>query len=274
MVKPSVPPTILDRHNVQVCGHGETTLFLVHGFGCNQAMWRHMVPLLERDYKIVLFDHVGTSSTPIPAWEASGYGSLDSYVSDVVAVIEALDLRDLILVGHSVSAMICGLCAIKIPDRISQLVMIGGSARYINDDNYEGGFERSDIDGLLESIEQNYQYWSESMAPAIMGRPDLPHTGQELTERFCEQQPEVAYAFAKATFLSDNRADLANIVTPTLVLQCSDDIIAPEAVGKFLAENLPNATYRKLEARGHCPNLSAPEETAAAIREYLEFAHV
>ena len=260
---------ILRRHNLHVVGDGSRPLVLVHGYGCNQAMWRHMVPLLREDFRIYLFDHVGTAATGRDGWDPHAYARLERYADDLEAFVATLGLRDVILVGHSVSAMIGGLVAARMPERIAGLVMIGPSPHYLNDGDYRGGFERADIDGLLASIEDNYLGWSEAMAPAIMGRPDEPALGAELTERFCEQDPEVGYVFAKATFLSDNRADLARIGVPALVLQCSDDIIAPEAVGRYVADHLPDAAFVQLAARGHCPNLSAPEETTAAIRTWL-----
>ena len=260
---------MLARHNVNELGSGTQPMLMVHGYGCNQAMWRHMVPHFEQDYRIILFDHLGTANTGLAGWEAKAYASLERYAADVCAVVGALDLRDVVLVGHSVSAMICGLAATQLPGRINSIVMIGPSPHYLNDGDYRGGFERADIDELLTNVESNYQGWSQAMAPAIMGRPDAPEHGEELVVRFCEQDPAVAYTFARATFLSDNRADLARIDVPTLVLQCTDDIIAPEHVGRYVAEHLPNGTFHQLSARGHCPNLSSPRETSEAIQRYL-----
>ena len=272
MSSPDTASAVLERHKVKQLGSGERTLFMVHGFGCNQAMWRFMVPHFEKQYRIVLFDHLGTAETGKQDWNPTEYNSLERYADDVCDVVHALDLQRVTFIGHSVSAIICGLAARKLGDRIEHVVMIGPSAHYLNDGDYRGGFERKDIDELLQTIEINYQGWSEAMAPAIMGRPDAPRYGEELTARFCEQEPEVAYHFAKATFLGDNRGDLATMATPALVLQCSEDIIAPEHVGQYVAEHLPHATFRQLEAKGHCPNLSAPEETAQAIKDYLAAA--
>lgn len=244
-------------------------MLMVHGYGCNQAMWRKMVPHFEKDYRVVLMDHVGTGNAELSGWDPEAYLSLERYATDVRAVIEALDLNDVVLVGHSVSAIICGLVAKTIPDRIASLVMVGPSPYYLNEGDYRGGFEASDIDEMLQSVESNYIGWSQAMAPAIMGREDDNAYGDFLTARFCEQDPGVALVFAKATFTSDHRADLPHITHPTLVLQCSQDIIAPEQVGRYMADHLPNASYRKMEARGHCPNFSAPEETSEAIKKFL-----
>ena len=260
---------ILVRHHVREVGRGSRPLVLVHGYGCNQAMWREMVPHFTDDYRVILMDHIGTAATGLSGWDKRDYQRLDRYADDVAAVVESLDLREAILVGHSVSAMICGLALRRIRDRVSHLVMVAPSPRYLNDADYVGGFERADVDGLLEAIESNYLGWSRAMAPAIMGRPDAPDYGEELTGYFCEQDPEVAHVFARATFLSDNRADLHTFDVPTLVLQCVDDLVAPPEVGAYLARELPNAHLHHLEARGHCPNLSAPAETADAIRGWL-----
>lgn len=265
----STDRSLLDRHSLSTAGTGTQAMVMVHGYGCNQAMWRYMVPQFSDDYRIYLFDHVGTAAVGTTGWDAEAYTELERYADDLAAFITTLDLRDVVLVAHSVSAMISGLVAARMPERIARLVMIGPSPHYLNDGDYRGGFERADIDELLASIEGNYQGWSQAMAPAIMGRPDEPTLGEELTERFCEQDPEVAYTFAKATFLSDNRPDLGSMTVPTLVLQCSDDIIAPSHVGRYVAEHLPDADFVQLAASGHCPNLSAPRETSSAIRNWL-----
>ena len=266
---PAAHAPILRRHNLNIGGSGTRPIVFVHGYGCNQTMWRHMVPLFAEDFRVYLFDHIGTAEAGIDGFDPDAYSRLERYADDLEAFLTALGLVDVVLVGHSVSAMICGLVAARRPERIARLVMIGPSPRYLNDGDYRGGFERSDIDELLATIEGNYQGWSAAMAPAIMGRPDAPAHGEELTERFCEQDPEVAHAFARATFLSDNRDDLASITVPTLVLQCANDIIAPEHVGRYVAQRLPDAQLIQLEASGHCPNLSAPEETTSAIRTWL-----
>ena len=259
----------LRRHAVRDLGGDRQPMLMVHGYGCNQAMWHLMLPYFRDDYRVVLMDHVGTGNAGMEDWSPEAYRSLHRYAADVIGVVEALDLREVILVGHSVSAIICGLVAAAIPKRVARLVMIGPSPYYLNEGDYRGGFEASDIRELIAAVESNYIGWSKAMAPAIMGRPDAPDTGEYLTARFCEQDPEVALAFARATFESDHRPDLPKVPVPTLVLQCSQDIIAGEQVGRFVAEAIPEASYRKLAARGHCPNYSAPEETSAAIAAWL-----
>ena len=262
--------TALQRNNVTVHGppDGRPMMF-AHGFGCDQNMWRFVAPAFEDEYRIVLFDHVGAGHSDATAYDAERYSSLEGYAEDVLEICDELDLRDVVFVGHSVSAMIGVLAAVRRPDRFARLVLVSPSPRYLDDEGYVGGFRPADIDELLESLESNYLGWSSAMAPVIMGNPDRPELGAELTESFCRTDPEIARRFARVTFLSDNRADLASVRVPSLVLQCADDVIAPEHVGRYVHEHLAGSTFVQLRASGHCPNLSAPEETIAAIREFL-----
>jgi sigma-B regulation protein RsbQ len=258
------------RNNVTEHGppDGQPMLF-AHGFGCDQNMWRFVWPRFESDHRVVLFDHVGAGGSDLSAYDADHYSSLQGYADDVLEICRELELDDVILVGHSVSAMIGVLAAAAEPERFARLVLVGPSPRYIDDDGYVGGFSREDIEGLLDSMDSNYLGWSSQMAPVIMGNPDRPELGEELTNSFCRADPEIARSFARVTFLSDNRQDLAKVETPSLVLQCSDDAIAPEEVGRFVEREMPAARLVTLDAVGHCPNLSAPEATAEAIEEFL-----
>jgi sigma-B regulation protein RsbQ len=259
------------RHHVTEHGRPDgRPMVFAHGFGCDQNMWRHVWPAFAGEHRIVLFDHVGMGGSDIAAFDARRYATLQGYADDVLEICRELDLTDVVFVGHSVSSMIGALAAAEEPHRFGRLVMVGPSPRYVDDDGYTGGFSRADIEGLLESLESNYLGWSGAMAPVIMGRPDRPDLGEELTESFCRTDPEIAAHFARVTFLSDNREDLARVTTPSLVLQCADDAIAPHAVGAYVTEHLPDARLVHLEARGHCPNLSAPDETVAAIRDFLD----
>ena len=244
-------------------------MVFAHGFGCDQTMWRHVAPAFADRYRVVTFDYVGAGGSDPVAYDPEKYSRLEGYASDVVEIVRRLDLHDVVFVGHSVSAMIGALAVITEPERFSTLVMVGPSPRYIDDEGYVGGFSRADIDELLESLDSNYLGWSSAMAPVIVGNADRPELGHELTASFCRMHPEIARQFARATFLSDNRADLAGVAVPTLVLQCRDDVIAPASVGEFVATTVPDATLVALEATGHCPNLSAPDETIAAIDDFL-----
>jgi len=262
---------VLRRNNVKTFGTGSRPMLFAHGFGCDQNMWRYVAPAFADDYRIVLFDYVGSGKSDISAYDPNRYSALDGYASDVLDVIHALDLRGVVFVGHSVSAMVGVLAANREPDRFANLIMIGPSPRYMNDaPGYSGGFERSDIEQLLETMDRNYIGWASFLAPAIMKNPDRPELGEELTQSFCSTDPVIARHFAEATFFSDNRSDLANVRVPSLVLQCTDDMIAPTVVGEYVHRQMPGSTLRLMKATGHCPHMSAPEETIALIRDYLE----
>lgn len=261
--------TILKRNNVRIIGNGQQPMLLAHGFGCDQNMWRYITPAFENDYKIILFDYVGSGKSDISAYNKERYASLEGYVQDILDIAAALDLKDAIFVGHSVSSMTGLLAAIREPQYFAKLVLIGPSPCYINKDTYFGGFEKRDIESLLETMEKNYIGWANFLAPNIMANPQRPELGKELTDSFCSTDPVIARQFAEVTFFSDNRNDLGKVKIPSLILQCSEDIIAPQQVGQYLSEKIPDSTLKILNATGHCPHMSAPEETVAAINEYL-----
>ena len=262
--------SILARNNVRVFGQGTQPMLFAHGFGCDQNMWRFVTPAFADDYRIVVFDYVGSGKSDVSQFDPDRYSSLAGYAQDVLDVCHALDLRDVIFVGHSVSSMIGVLAANQEPDRFARLILVGPSPRYINDPPaYVGGFERKDIEGLLETLEKNYIGWANFLAPAIMKNADRPELSQELEQSFCSTDPIIARKFAEATFFADNREDLPAVRVPSLIMQCSDDMIAPFDVGEYLHRNLPDSTLRILEATGHCPHMSHPEETIAVMREYL-----
>lgn len=263
-------PDIERRNNINVFGRGDQPMVFAHGFGCDQNMWRYVTPAFEDEYRIVLFDYVGAGRSDVGAYDPERYGSLQGYARDILDVCEALELRDVILVGHSVSAMIAVLAALERPELFSALILVGPSPRYIDDEpDYVGGFKRADIEELLETMEKNYIGWANYLAPAIMKNEDRPELGEELAESFCSTDPVIARQFAEVTFLSDNRGDLAGVAVPSLVLQCAEDIIAPRQVGEYVSRTMPLSTLTYLDATGHCPHMSAPEETVAAIRAYL-----
>jgi len=265
-----MPIDALARNNVHVSGRGTQPMLFAHGFGCDQHMWRFVAPAFEDDYRVVLFDYVGSGRSDLAAYDADRYSTLAGYAQDVLDVIHALDLRDVVFVGHSVSAMIGVLAANREPERFARLILIGPSPRYVNDPpKYIGGFERSDIEGLLETMDRNFIGWANFLAPAIMKNADRPELSAELTESFCSTDPVIARRFAEATFFADNRADLERLTVPALVLQCSEDMIAPDTVGEYVHHALPGSTLRHMEAIGHCPHMSAPEETIALMRDYL-----
>lgn len=262
-------PGAIERNNVHIRGAGEKTVVFAHGFGCDQNMWRFVTPAFEKDFRVVVFDHVGAGGSDLSAYAREKYSSLSRYADDVVEIGRELGLQDAIFVGHSVSSMIGVLAAGKAPGMFGKLVLVGPSARYIDDEGYVGGFSAAQIEELLQFLESNHMGWSAQMAPMIMGNPDRPELGQELTNSFCRTDPEIANAFARVTFTSDNRKDLAGVTVPTLVLQCSEDIIASQEVGDYVNRNIPRSRMIVLQATGHCPNLSAPEEVVSAMRSFV-----
>ena len=259
----------LTRNNVKVSGSGTQPMIFAHGFGCDQNMWRYITPAFERDYRIILFDYVGSGKSDASAYDAERYSTLDGYASDVLDICDALDLHDVVFVGHSVSSMIGVLAANRRPGLFSRLIMVGPSPRYINDDGYAGGFDRPDIEGLLDLMDKNYIGWASFLAPVIMKNPERPELGQELQESFCSTDPKIARAFAEATFFADNRADVVGVSVPSLIMQCAEDAIAPLDVGMYLSRTMPQSTLRMMKATGHCPHISHPDETILAMREYL-----
>jgi len=259
----------LTRNNVHVSGSGTQPMLFAHGFGCDQTMWRFVTPAFERDYRIVLFDYVGSGKSDLSAYDAQRYATLDGYAQDVLEICEALDLHDVVFVGHSVSSMIGVLAANRAPERFSCLVMVGPSPRYINDEGYVGGFERADIEGLLDLMDRNFIGWANFLAPVIMKNDERPELAKELNDSFCSTDPKITRRFAETTFFADNRADLANVRVPSLIMQCSEDSIAPAEVGAYLHHSLPQSTLHLLKATGHCPHISHPEETIQAIKSYL-----
>ena len=261
---------IVHRNNVHVRGRGTQPMLFAHGFGCDQNMWRFVAPAFQDDYRIVLFDYVGSGQSDLRAYDPERYSALAGYAQDILDVCHALDLRDVIFVGHSVSSMIGVLAANREPELFDRLIMVGPSPRYINDaPDYVGGFDRADIEGLLETMERNYIGWANFLAPAIMKNPDRPELSTELEASFCSTDPVIARRFAEATFFADNRADVAALRRPSLIMQCSEDMIAPNVVGEYLHRATPNSTLALLTATGHCPHMSHPEETIRVIRNYL-----
>lgn len=259
----------LERNNVNVFGNGPRAMMFAHGFGCDQHMWDPVARNFEKEFRIVLFDHVGSGRSDLTAYDSSKYSSLEGYADDVVEIGKFLELTDTVFVGHSVSAMIGALATLKAPGMFSDLIMVGPSPRYIDEPGYVGGFSKEQVEELLDFLADNHLGWSAAMAPAIMGNPDRPELGEALTNSFCNTDPEIAREFARVTFFSDNRSDLPQINARTLILQCREDIIAPPCVGEYVHAQVPDSHYVLLDATGHCPNLSAPDEVTAAIRAFV-----
>ena len=261
--------SVAARNNINIKGTGDRAMVFAHGFGCDQNMWRFVSPAFENEFRTVLYDHVGAGGSDLTAYDAEKYATLSGYADDLIQIGETLGFENAIFVGHSVSSMIGVLASVKVPRMFESIVLIGPSPRYINDGEYIGGFSNNDIEELLESLADNHMGWSAAMAPAIMGNPDRPELGEELTNSFCRTDPDIAKAFARVTFTSDNRSDLRNVTARTLILQCREDIIASEGVGEFVHRSIPGSTLSLLDATGHCPNLSAPDKVIAAMRAFI-----
>ncbi len=261
---------ILRRNNVKVLGTGNQTIVFAHGFGCDQDMWRYIVPSFIDNYQIVLFDYVGSGDSQIKYYDSRKYSDLQGYAQDVLDIMEALDLRNTIFVGHSVSSMIGMLASIRSPQYFERIVMLGPSPRYVNDlPSYYGGFDKSDIDELLDMMQMNFIGWASYMAPIAMQNSEREDLTEELEKAFCSRDPHIARQFAEVTFFLDCRVDLQHASVPTLILQCSDDSIAPIEVGDYLHAHLRNSRLQQMRAKGHYPHLSQPGETSNLIKEYL-----
>ena len=266
---PAAREAVRARNNVRITGTGTQPMLFAHGFGCDQSMWRYVAPAFEKDYRVVLFDYVGCGKSDWSAFDPARYATLDGYARDVLDIVEAFDLSDVVLVGHSVSSIIGLLASLEAPERFSRLVMVGPSPCYTNGPDYVGGFERKDLEGLLDLMEKNYIGWASFLAPVVMKNPERPDLTEELQSSFCATDPRVTRQFARATFLSDNRDDLAKFNVPSLILQCSEDAVAPDAVGQYLRKALAGSTFRQMAATGHCPHMSHPDETIALMKDYL-----
>lgn len=266
-----MPVDVYARNHVKVMGEGPRTLMFAHGFGCDQNMWRYVVPAFLRDHRCVLFDYVGSGSSQLAAYDPERYDDLRGYAQDVLEICEALDLREVTFIGHSVSAMIGVLAAIRAPERFARLILVTPSPRYINDPPaYVGGLEAPDVEGLLGMMDKNYIGWAQMLAPQVMRNPERPELTGELERSFCSTDPVIARQFARVTFFADNRGDLPRTPVPSLILQCSDDLLAPTCVGEYIHTHTPRSTLRVMRATGHCPHVSDPAETIELIREYLD----
>ncbi|MET0404880.1 MAG: alpha/beta hydrolase [Cystobacter sp.] len=262
--------SITVRNNVKRLGQGRQPMLFAHGFGCDQNMWRFVTPAFANDYQLVLFDYVGSGRSDLRAYNAERYANLNGYAQDILDICAEFDLRDVILVAHSVSAMIGLLAAIKEPERFQHLVLVSPSPRYLDEaPHYVGGFQREQLEELLETMDRNYIGWADFLAPLVMRNPNRPELTQELSKSFCSTDPTIARRFAEVTFFSDNRADLPKLTVPALILQCSEDLLAPVQVGEYIHRHIPRSILKVMQATGHCPHMSEPEETSGLIQNYL-----
>lgn len=260
----------VDRNNVIQFGSANRPMMFAHGYGCDQKMWRFITPEFENEHKIILFDHTGSGNSDKSAYDFEKYDSLQGYAQDIIEICDELKISKIIFVGHSVSCMIGVLAAIQRPDLFDKLVLIGPSPCYINYDNYLGGFSRIDIEDMVDTLESNYLGWSSYITPVIAGHPDEPEHEDELHNSFCRMNPEIAKHFARVTFLSDNRDDLAKLTVPAQVIQSNPDVIAQNTVGMFVHNQLKNSIYTQIEVPGHIPHLTNPAATISAMREFIK----
>ncbi|WP_158859216.1 alpha/beta fold hydrolase [Lunatibacter salilacus] len=260
---------LIRRNNINIFGNGTQAIVFAHGFGCDQNMWRHITPAFEKEYQVILYDHVGSGKSDQSAYDFEKYSSLHGYADDLIEICNDLHLQKVIFVGHSVSSMIGILASTKRPDLFEKLVLIGPSPCYVNKNGYVGGFTSQDIDELIETLESNYLGWSSYITPVIIGNPEMPEYSEELRNSFCNMNPEIAKHFAKVTFLGDNREDLQKVTIPTLIIQCHPDVIAPVVVGEFVHKEIPNSRYVLLNSSGHCPHLTSPDQVISSIHTFL-----
>lgn len=260
---------VVKRNNVRVLGQGTHTLLFVNGFGCDQTIWRYLTPAFSKQFRLVLYDHVGSGLSDAAAYDPIKYTSLEGYALDLLEICQKLNLQQVTLVGHSVGAMIGMLAAIQEPGRFRQLLLLCPSPCYLNEGSYHGGFERRDLEEMLAFMDKDFVGWADYITPFIMGNPDRPSLTAELAHSFCQNDPTIARQFARVTFLGDNRADLTQCRTPCLLVQCAEDIIAPLEVGDYLRETLPDAQLITLPVAGHCPHVSAPSETLDALETFM-----
>ncbi|WKA54736.1 alpha/beta fold hydrolase [Planococcus shixiaomingii] len=270
MVQSGTTEEVIKRYNVSLSGHGDKVLVFAHGFGCDQYVWKKVAPAFEMKYRVVLFDYIGSGKSDKSAYSAERYSTLHGYKEDLLNLCDALQLKNIVFIGHSVSSMIGALAAIERPDLIKNLIMIGPSPHFLNEPGYEGGFEKETIDGMLEMMEVDYEGWAQFLAPVIMQNGDRPHLTEEFEQVLCSNDPVIARHFAAATFLADVRTDLEKVTVPTLILQTKEDAVAPVAVGEYVHSKIPDSEFTLMEATGHNPHVSHAEETIAKIKEYLE----
>ena len=257
------------RNNVRWSRSEGPPLIFAHGYGCDQAMWRHIEPCFEGSHRTILYDLTGCGKSEVSAYDFERHATLEGHADDLLEICRELGVNGATVVSHSVGCTIATLASLRAPDIISKMIMVCPSPSFINEGSYVGGFTRADIDELLEFLDSNFLGWSRHMAPVLMGAPERPELAEELRNSFCQTDPEVAKHFAAVTFLADHREEFARLQSPALIVQCSRDTLAPVGVGEWLHRAIKGSKLAIIDASGHCPHLSAPEMTLAAIAPFL-----
>lgn len=266
----TVNRSALKRHAITIEGTGDDLVLFAHGYGCDQTVWQRVRPAISALTTTVAFDITGAGLSDLSHFQPHGrHSSLEGYACDLIEVCEALDTRSITLVGHSVSAIIGVIAAVKKPDLFDSLVLVAPSACYLNLRDYQGGLDEQQLAGLMELMGSNFSNWADVVTPIIMGNPDRPALATELSHSFCRWNEAAAKHFAYLTFMSDCRSYLPLVKPDCLIIECIDDAIAPRSAVAHLHGALPRSAAVKLQAQGHCPHVSAPQETAQAITRHL-----
>ena len=261
----------IERNNIHEMGNlaARETILFAHGYGSDQTAWRFITPAFEKDYHLVLYDLMGCGKSDVDSYNRSEYESLYDYADDLIEICDRLELRQVTLVAHSVSGMIGALASIKRPGLFKRMVFIGASPCYLVDGDYNGGFTRDAVAGLLNAIGDNYLTWARGFAPVAMNAPEQPFLGDEFALSLSSMRPDVSLGIATTIFLSDHRKNLDTMEGPVLILQAHNDVAVPDAVGEYLQRVIPGSRLQWISTNGHFPHLSNPAEVIEAIEGFL-----
>jgi sigma-B regulation protein RsbQ len=262
---------IIERNNISISGNLDgPPLLMAHGFGCDQNMWRFMKPELEKKYKVILFDYVGSGKSLLSDYSSERYSDLEGYAADIIDILEALELKNVSVIGHSVSSIITAIAYLKKPALISNIVMICPSPCFLNfPPDYHGGFERSDLKELIDLMDKNYIGWADYLAPLVMGTANGAELVGELSGSFCSTDPLIAKNFANATFFSDYRHILPNLACPILLIQSASDALANVKIGEYMNQKIPASRLEIIDAEGHCLHMTNHNEIMPAVLKFL-----
>lgn len=266
---------IVERNQVVVsgCPDGQPMVF-VHGFGCDQSMWRQVAPAFEEKFRVITYDLTGMGKSDLSAYDMRRYADLEAHAGDLLSIMQELDLENAVLVGHSIGATIALLAANQAPERVARLVLVSPTPSFLDDpaNGYRGGFSSADLGELIAFLDENHLGWSAQMAPTVAGQPAGEPAAEELTQGFCRTNPAIAQHFGRVTFFTDRRSAFERAARPALILHCRNDALVPMQVADWMSERVPDATLKVLDATGHAPHMTVPSDVVAAMREYLRDA--